>query len=79
VIDSVVKMSERRRLRAIKSRDPGYFVRLQTLIKLRDRATSGTKGYAEYRTQQPWNLEARTALSEILGEFHPLVEEIDPL
>lgn len=75
-----MRMTEWRQLRAAKRRDPAYFVRLRTLIRLRDKA--GRKGhYPEHRSgeREAWKLGAATALAEILGEFHPLTGEIDRL
>jgi hypothetical protein len=79
-----MRMTERRRLRASKKRDPAYFVRLQTLTELRDDAAYCAKkvrslGSFKPGQTQAWKLRAITALTEILGEYNALTDEIDPL
>jgi len=74
-------MAEWVQLRAAKKRDRAYFIRLRTLIKLRAEATDRVNypGNYQYGQTEAWKLRAATALAEILGEFHPLMEEIDQL
>jgi len=60
-------------------------IRLQTLTKLRDEAAEKVQsqlgrqyGYA-LGLHQSWKVQAETAIEEILGEFHPLLDKVDEL
>jgi hypothetical protein len=79
--NSYVRMTEWLQLRAAKRRDPAYFVRLRTLIRLRDETSEmvAAPGFYKEGQTQAWKLRAAIALAEILGELHPLTHEIDRL
>jgi hypothetical protein len=83
----------RKREFALKDRereeaDRPYLIRLQVLTKLRDEADVAAKSfdaisrgrllYASGKWQA-WKTQAITAIGEILGEFHPLLKEMDDL
>jgi Protein of unknown function (Hypoth_ymh) len=58
-----------------------YRIRVETLTKLRDEATQQAKwkyGYP-YGAHEAWQVRAETAMEEILGEFHPLINKVNQL
>lgn len=76
-----MRIAEWAQLRAAKKRDRAYFIRLRALIGLRVEATQRAKypGSYQHGQTESWKLRAATALAEILGEFHPLTDEVDKL
>jgi uncharacterized protein Ymh len=75
-----MRLAERFVLRAAKRRNPSYFVRLQALIILRDQANRHARNVTTlFGVRKAWTLQATTVLTEVLGEFHPLVAELEPI
>lgn len=64
-----------------KESDRPYLARFEALTKLRDEANKHAHwSYVyDHGTWQAWKVQAVTAAEEILGESHPLVEQIDDL
>jgi hypothetical protein len=68
----------RKREVALKNQvDRPYLIRLQTLSKLRDKASrQARKSMWKYEPGDwdAWRVQAEIAMGEILGELHPLME-----
>src|SRR5690348_12946894 len=68
-----------KRNREGKEADSPYLIRLRTLKKLRKQAARKVGPFGEFQAGQKeaWKIRASTAMNEILGESHPLVDEVD--
>jgi hypothetical protein len=75
-----MRWTERVQLRAAKRRDAGYYVRLRSLIILRDEAKRGASNrWGGFGVKDSWALRASTILRETLGDFSPLIEKVETL
>ena len=56
-----------------------YLLRIRTLVELQQEAENTDPRYTSPGERKAWEVRANTALTEIVGESHPLLDDLDEL